>query len=152
MIVSEIMTTDVSVTPPAANLDTAIHLMMERECGFLPVVDTRSRLVGVVTDRDICFAIASHRRTPAHILVEEAMKHPVVTCSSDDLVSSALKTMRQHRIRRLPVLNKLGHMQGVLSMDDVVASRDRNGAPASEEILSALHATYPRRSLQLAPE
>lgn len=145
MTVKEIMTKDVGACAPAADLAVAAKLMSERDCGFLPVVDTHGQVVGVVTDRDICKTAAGTARALAHIAVSEAMSHPVIACFPDENVKAVLATMAKHRVRRLPVLDKNGHLQGVLSMDDVVLAPERRGAPTTDEVVSALKAICAHR-------
>ena len=145
MTVKEIMTKDVGACAPAADLSAAAKLMSERDCGFLPVVDTHGQVVGVVTDRDICKVAATTPRPLAHIAVSEAMSHPVIACFADENVKAVIATMGKHQVRRLPVLDKNGHLQGVLSMDDVVLAPHRRGAPTSDEVVSAIKAICARR-------
>ena len=59
-----------------------------------------------------------------------------------------LATMAKHRVRRLPVLNKSGHLQGVLSIDDIVQAPQRRGAPTPEDIVAALKTMYAHRSVE----
>ncbi len=138
MTVKEIMTKDIGACAPATDLAAAAKLMWERACGFLPVVDTHGQVVGVVTDRDICKAGAGTHRPLAHIAVTEAMSHPIVACFADENVKTVLVTMGKHRVRRLPVLDKTGHLQGVLSIDDVVRAPRRRGAPTNDDVVDAL--------------
>ena len=56
MHVSELMSHPVVMCPADATLDQAARLMWEFDCGTIPVQDTDGRLVGIVTDRDICMA------------------------------------------------------------------------------------------------
>lgn len=138
MVVSEIMRTDVATCRPRMNVEQAIQTMLERDCGFLPVLGTLGTVVGVITDRDICASLASRRRTPAHVLVEEAMRRPVYKCEASDTVLTALGTMSKHRIRRLPVVDAKGTLQGVLSMDDLIVATTKPGSATSEDIVETL--------------
>lgn len=62
--------------------------MRERDCGFLPVVDTHGIVVGVVTDRDICLAGAIKHRPLIRVSVKETMSHPVVACFADETLQA----------------------------------------------------------------
>jgi CBS domain-containing protein len=123
--------------------------VLEHECGFLPVVGMFGAVMGVITDRDVSAALAARHRTPPHVTVEEAMKYPVYTCHSSDTLLTALGTMSQHRVRRLPAVDDRNVLQGVLSMDDVVLASHTPGAATSEDIVETLRAIYRRRSTEL---
>jgi CBS domain-containing protein len=93
--------------------------MLDHNCGALAVLDSRGELVGLLTDRDICLAVAARRKTPWDLQAIEVMSRPVYTCLGTDSVDDALVVMAQHRVRRLPVMDKHGHVQGMLSLHDV---------------------------------
>jgi CBS domain-containing protein len=140
MTVRDLLIRDAATCAPRVDLEQVVQLMLERDCGFIPVIDPDGSVAGVVTDRDICVALAAHRRTPAHVTAEEAMTHPVFACLVDDDVATALKTMRDRRIRRLPVLNRAGRMQGVISINDIVLATQQKGGPAIEDTMAAMRA------------
>jgi CBS domain-containing protein len=149
MTVKEVMNTAVATCAPESGLASVIDIMREYDCGFLPVVDSHGIVVGVVTDRDVCMAGGSKRRSLARISAKETMSHPVFSCFADETVKTVLVTMAKHRVRRLPVLNKSGHLQGVLSIDDIVHAPPRPGAPTPEDIVAALKAIYAHRTVQV---
>jgi CBS domain-containing protein len=140
MTVKEIMNTAVATCAPETDLAAAIAVMRDRHCGFLPVIDARGAVAGVLTDRDACLAAGDSHRPAQRISVLEAMSAPAFSCLADENVKAALATMGRHRIRRLPVVDKSGRLLGVLSMDDVVHAPQRRGGPTAEDIVSALKA------------
>lgn len=140
MIVREVMKTDVATCMPQSDLGSAIKTMQSRDCGFLPVLDANRNVVGVVTDRDVCLAAGARHRPLDRIAVEQVMSHPVFSCLSDDNLRTVLVTMARRRIRRLPVIDKSGHLEGVLSIDDVAQAPHRRGAPTAEDVVDALKA------------
>ncbi len=151
MVVKEIMKTDVATCTPETDIETAIRLMERHECGFLPVVGTHGNLAGVITDRDICIALATHKhRSATHIAVREAMTRPVFNCFVDENLKIVLGTMATHRIRRLPVRDKIGHLQGVVSIDDIVLAPHRRGAPTPDEIVQAYRSICAKPTLEPA--
>ena len=116
---------DVMMVTPAscnaeANLGTAVEILWNRNCGILPVVDTKGKVIGVVTDRDVCIALGTWNRLPGEITVNQVASAKVLTCKPDDDIREALNTMAQAKVRRLPVVNAEGNLKGILSMDDVV--------------------------------
>jgi len=148
MIVKDIMKKAVATCAPDSDLGSIIDVMRDRDCGFLPVVDSHGIVVGVVTDRDVCLTGGSKHRPLGRVSVEETMSHPVFSCFADENVKVVLATMAKHRVRRLPVLNKSGHLQGILSIDDVVSAPPRRGGPTAEEIVAALKGIYAPRPIE----
>ena len=139
MKVQPLMTTDVGTCRPDTNLAAVAHLMWDKDCGFIPVVDAAGTVIGVVTDRDICNAAATRRMLPEHIAAREAMRSPVYTCQSHDTIAAVLAQMKTARVRRLPVVDKTGALKGVISMNDIVLAAANKGiAPAA--IVSTLAA------------
>lgn len=120
MKVREVMTKDVRACFPDTSLAAAAVLMWENDCGVLPVVVDGGNAVGVITDRDIAIAVGTRGRAPQDLRVDEVIRGPVVACLPDDDVHTALETMRKERLRRLPVLDSGGALQGILSINDVV--------------------------------
>ena len=148
MIVKDVMKTTVATCAPDNHLGSAIKVMRERDCGFLPVVDTHGIVVGVVTDRDVCLAAGDKQRPLTRISVRETMSHPVFSCFADENVKTVLATMAKHRVRRLPVLTKSGNLEGVLSIDDIVLAPQRRGAATAEDIVAALKGIYAHRAVE----
>src|SRR6185312_14857067 len=101
-------------------LSVAAESMRKNGCGFLPVVGEGGNVIGVVTDRDISIALGTRNRRPSELLVKEVMRPRLFTCTADDSIHCALKTMRAEKIRRLPVIDLEGTLMGVLSIDDIV--------------------------------
>lgn len=81
----------------------------------------------MTTDRDICMATAMRDRNPSAISVEEVMNRIVFAAEAEEDIKQALKTMREHKVRRLPVLNLEGELQGIVSMNDIVLKAKGNG-------------------------
>ena len=119
MKVKEIMNSDVKFCDLNASLADAAKMMWENDCGILPVLKDGKEIVGLITDRDICMGAAMRDRNPAGISVEEVITGAVYSLAPDDDVHQALETMQQHKVRRLPVVDADGQLQGMLSMNDV---------------------------------
>jgi CBS domain-containing protein len=116
----DIMTKNVKSCWPDDNLAKSASLMWEHDCGVMPVVTGNGKIVGILTDRDICMAVTMQNRTPAEITVKEIMSTNVKTCSINDNVIDALKIMQNNKVRRLPVVSDDGKLQGILSLNDII--------------------------------
>lgn len=119
MQIKDIMTTNVRTCSPRTNLAEAAALMLDGDCGILPVVD-HGKLAGIVTDRDLFIALATRNKIASQITVGEVARKQVWTCGPDDNVREALAIMKQHRVRRLPVEGFGGTVAGIVSMNDIV--------------------------------
>jgi CBS domain-containing protein len=120
MKVRELMTENPKACTPTSNLAEVARLMWENDCGILPVVAHGGRVVGLITDRDVCMAAAMKHRHLENIAVKEVSSDKVMSCHPDDDVRTALKTMQENKIRRLPVVANDGKLQGIVSMNDIV--------------------------------
>jgi CBS domain-containing protein len=119
MRIRTLMTTPVETCGPASSLGEAAHAMRTSGCGCLPVVDAHERLVGIITDRDVCRVVGT-RRDPWDVPVSEVMARDVVSCRVGDDLDVALVAMKQHGLRRIPVVDASGHVKGLISISDVI--------------------------------
>lgn len=130
MNVQDVMTQDVRTCRPETNLAEAAMQMWKGDCGILPVVTDGGKVVGMISDRDICMAAATKHRDPANIRVKEVTSGKVYGCSPDTEIHEALKIMREKQVRRLPILDaESKKLAGILSMNDV-ALKAQSGARA----------------------
>jgi CBS domain-containing protein len=120
MNVREIMTSEVRTCSPENNLAEAAIIMWERDCGSVPVLDGNGLVVGMITDRDICMAVATRNKRASEIKVGEVIHGQVYSCSPDDKVKSAMQTMSNEQLRRLPVVDANGTLRGIISINDIV--------------------------------
>lgn len=127
MKVREIMTTDARFCELNESLAEAAKTMWDADCGVLPVLKDGQEVVGLITDRDICMAMAMRDANPAAISAEEVLSGVVYAVTPEDEVNKALELMKEHRVRRLPVLGPRGELEGMLSMNDVVLHADGAG-------------------------
>lgn len=134
MKVKEIMTTNTMTCTPANNLADAAGLMWDNDCGILPVVTEGGKVAGLVTDRDICMAAATKGRSLLNIAVEDVISEKVFACKPEDDIHIALNTMRENKVRRLPVVAADGKLEGILSMNDVVLNAEETSAKKAPEL------------------
>jgi CBS domain-containing protein len=138
MTVEQVMSKPPVTCRPSDDLRSVARAMASNHCGFVPVIDAQGNLCGVLTDRDICLAVATLERPADRIPVKDMMTHPVRSCLPDMHVKSALATMAKFRVRRLPVIDKHGRLQAIVSIDDIVQAPRERGAASAEEIVAAL--------------
>lgn len=147
MKVRDVMTPSAVCCKPNTNVGAAVELLWSHNCGMLPVVGTDNKLLGIVTDRDICIAMGTRNRLPGNLTVGEIAITHVFTCKPDDEIHEAIGTMAEKQVRRLPVINEQGMPEGVLSMDDIITHGDLNRWEGScelsaEEIIRSLKRLY----------
>jgi CBS domain-containing protein len=153
MKVQDVMTHDVQTCRPETNLADAAMRMWRGDCGILPVVAADGKIVGVITDRDICMAAATKHRDPANIRVKEVISGKVFGCSPDTDIREALKIMHQKQVRRLPIISaEDGRLAGILSMNDVAlkAKADRKAELSAEDVENTLRAICTHRPVAQA--
>ena len=151
MRVHDIMTREVVSCRMDTDVGTAARTMFQGRFGTLPVVDTRGKVTGIITDRDIAMAVATRQRNAEHITVEEAMSSHVLGCLAADQVSAALRLMGEAGVRRLPVMDATGHLAGILSIDDILMRAvDRENGVDSSAFVKALRGICSRPSVEPA--
>jgi CBS domain-containing protein len=122
MKVDEVMTSDAVSCRAGDTLARAAELMWDRDCGCVPVVDHEDRVIGIVTDRDVCMAALHRGRALHEVLVSDAMASVPVTVGPEETIVVAQDVMRRVRVRRLPVTDVTGKLVGVLSLHDLARS------------------------------
>jgi len=120
MLIKDVMTTKPVCCDPADTLDTVAKLMLEHDCGEIPVCDG-AKILGVITDRDITLRVVAAGRTPSAVTVRDVMTNNVVTIRDTDKVGRALELMEEKLVRRLPVVNDDDKLVGIVSEADLVA-------------------------------
>ncbi len=150
MLVQHVMTQTVHRCTAEQPASDAAHLMWKFEVGSLPVVDGEGQPIGMITDRDVCLAAYQFGRPLKEISVASAMSKGVFTCKLDDSVTEAERTMRDWQILRLPVIDVMGKLVGILSLSDIVRHRagsllERGREWVNGDILDTLQAIGRRR-------
>lgn len=116
MKIEDLMTSVVRVCGPTDSLAVAAQAMWDGDCGCLPVIDGERRVIGMITDRDICMS-AHLRGVPLHALaVAEAMAKVVYGCKASDKLATATEMLAEHQLRRLPVVDDAGKLIGLITL------------------------------------
>jgi CBS-domain-containing membrane protein len=141
LTVSRVMMRDVRSCRPENTLAAVAIVMCEADCHFLPVVDEAGHLIGVVTNGDICLLGSTSHRRLNDMLVRDAMSGAPATCRAGDNVLDALRIVRERRIRHVPVVGAEGHLEGVLSLIDLVlCAEEVSSSLLRREVAAALRA------------
>jgi CBS domain-containing protein len=136
MRVDQIMARPAQCCRPDDTLARAAQLMWDQDCGCLPVAGGNGvdRVVGIITDRDICMSALFQGKPLGQLRVSDAMSKQVEVCRPADSLASAEETMREARIRRLPVVESDGALVGMISLADLAQEAARERTAAKHEI------------------
>ncbi|HEY7547502.1 MAG TPA: CBS domain-containing protein [Blastocatellia bacterium] len=148
MKVNDLMITEVKRCGPGTNLAEAVATMWAADCGVLPVVDWDQRVIGVVTDRDISIALGTRNKLASEIAVGEVISGNVFACLPDDDIHDALRIIQTQRVRRLPVIDREGKLQGILCLDDIALHAEKGDGRAAlsyEDVINTMKAICDRR-------
>lgn len=124
----DVMTGDAQCVQEDQTLADAARMMRDLGVGSLPICGNDNRLKGMVTDRDIVVRCVADGGDPRSVTAADLAQGKPVTVGADDDISVALRTMSQHQVRRLPVID--GHdLVGVISQADIARNlpEDRIG-------------------------
>lgn len=148
MKVSKIMTKTVGFCQTQDDLAKAVKIMLDKDCGIVPVVNERSEVIGMVSDRDIAVSLFLQNKTASESLIGEIISKKVIACSIKDNVDEVLRKMRRKQVKRLPVVNKKGKLAGIISITDILlaAGKDKD---LKKKILKTLEAIGKPRPIVL---
>jgi CBS domain-containing protein len=126
MLVKEIMTSDPECCTAQTSLQETARMMVDCDCGCIPVVDSKEsrKPVGVITDRDICCRVVAEGRDPAGLTAGDAMTASAVTVTPETSVEDCCKLMEDSQIRRIVVVDSSGACCGIVAQADVAKSLD----------------------------
>jgi CBS domain-containing protein len=136
MRVKNVMTKDPSCCLPSDATPKAAGIMRAENVGVVPVIENEQSLkvVGVVTDRDLCMKVVAEARDPNAVTVEACMTPRVVTCSPTDAVKQVMELMKENQIRRVPVVDEQGRLLGIVAMADLVGRGDLKAADTHDTL------------------
>jgi CBS domain-containing protein len=120
MTAHEVMTHAVIAAPPEAPLRAVCALMREHDIGAVPIVDIHSRVMGLVTDRDIVVRAVAAKRDIDGVSAGDIMSVGIECANLDTPVETVEEKMVRYRVRRIPVLDDQGHLVGIVSRDDLL--------------------------------
>jgi CBS domain-containing protein len=136
MKINEMMSKDPAYCIPTDIVQKAAGIMKAKNTGIVPIVESERslKLVGVVTDRDLCLEIIAEGRDPRGMQVKDCMTDKVIACSPEDDVEKALELMRENLVRRILVVDRDNKIQGMVSMADLVRRGELESSKTQETL------------------
>jgi len=130
MKVKEIMSKDPACCTRESSLQDVAILMLEHDCGEIPVVDNMQskRPVGVVTDRDITIRTVALGKNPLELRARDCMSSPAVTVTPETTVDDCCTLMEENQLRRVPVVDESGCCCGIVSQADIARNASKKEA------------------------
>jgi CBS domain-containing protein len=113
------MTPDPACCTPRTTLDDVAKMMVQNDCGEIPVIDSADQPIGVVTDRDIVCRVVAEGMNPGAHTAESCMTQPVITVNANATLDQVVETMERHQIRRVLVVDDEGCCAGIIAQADV---------------------------------
>ncbi|WP_328430100.1 CBS domain-containing protein [Streptomyces sp. NBC_00443] len=125
--VRDVMTTDLLTVEPQASVQAVAQLMRDENIGAVLVTEGE-RLRGLVSDRDLVVRAVAEGGDPGRTTVAQACSEDLVTVGPDDDLILAVQVMREHSVRRVPVVDPESHPVGIVAIADLAIERDPGSA------------------------
>ncbi len=122
----DVMTVNPALCKPETSLDQVAKLMVQHDCGEIPVIDSAQQVVGVVTDRDIVVRVVAKGVDAKTATVADCLSSPCVTVREDSSLADCCSIMESNQIRRVPVVDEQGCICGIVSLADVAQSGNQH--------------------------
>jgi CBS domain-containing protein len=134
MTCAELMTPSPTCCQPGHTVVEVAEIMKREDVGLVPVVDeATTKLIGVLTDRDIVMKVVADGRDPRSTAVSEVMTTDPCSCHEQDSVETVMQQMAAHQVRRIPIVDANGAIVGIVSQADV-ATRLANPRDTGEVV------------------
>lgn len=137
-VVREFMTTDARCITENQSLVDAARMMMDLDCGSLPICGDDGRLKGMITDRDIVLKCVAEGRNPADMMARDLATGKPYWIDADANVDEAIDMMERHQVRRLPVISD-HRMVGIISQGDIARNYSEQRVGELVEHISERH-------------
>jgi len=119
MRVGDIMSKNVACCSPETSLPEVARMMVDNDCGEIPVVTVSRAPIGVVTDRDITCRTVAEGKNPLLMEAGDCMTTPCVTVTPETSLEECCQTLESNQIRRVPVVDETGACCGMVSQADI---------------------------------
>lgn len=134
MKVEQLMKQQVRTCHAQDTLSTAAQIMWDHDCGCVPVVNGDGRVIGIITDRDICMAAYTQGGALRALQVQDAMSKTVSVCKAQDTLADAERMMRANQVHRLPVVDAANRLVGILSLNDLAREAGHESSAKKHEV------------------
>ena len=142
MKVKDVMKTNVGFCSTEDSLMKAAEVMRHRDCGVVPIIDEDKKVVGMLTDRDLCLAVVARNRKASDVKTEELLSGKAIVCAADDKIEDALRKMRKYQVKRLAVIGAGGELVGILSVTDVLQLAAGKDKKLKKKVYATLRAIF----------
>lgn len=132
MKVKDVMSKDVACCGNDTLLQDVAAMMVDYDCGEIPVSDKQGVVLGVITDRDITIRSVARGLNPLGMIASDCMTVPAVTVSENLSVKECCDTLERNQIRRVPVVDASGCCVGIVSLADI--ARHASGRATAEVV------------------
>ena len=148
MDVRKLMSKNPACCTPATSLREVARMMVDCDCGEIPVVDSQEsmRPIGVITDRDITCRTVAEGKNPLEMTAGDCMTAPCVTIHESASIVDCAHVLKENRIRRVPVVDDEGRCCGIVSQADIARRMDELAAEVVKQV------SQPRRRGQSPPK
>lgn len=136
--VREFMTTDARCIGENESLTDAARMMMDLDCGALPICGDDGKLKGMITDRDIVLKCVAAGRDPGQMMARELATGKPYCIDADANVDAAIDMMEEHQVRRLPVISD-HKLVGIISQGDIARNYSEQRVGELVEHISERH-------------
>ncbi|HEY0426364.1 MAG TPA: CBS domain-containing protein [Pyrinomonadaceae bacterium] len=140
MFVKDIMTENPACCTPDTNLQEVAKMMLDNDCGAIPVVENNNHKIpiGVVTDRDITIRTIAKGDNPLNMTAKSVMTKNVFTVTADTPVEECVDLMEENQVRRVPVVDENGNCIGMVAQADIaIKASDGDAEDMVEEVSKA---------------
>lgn len=137
MKVQDVMINNVRFCNPDMNLAGVAEILWKAGCGTLPVVEN-GRVIGMITDRDIAIALGTRNVKASEAIVRDVSLPKLFYTTSEEDIHIALHTMGAQKVRRLPVVDSKGGLEGILCLDDIVLFAEEKGSLTYIDVIDTM--------------
>jgi len=152
MKIEDVMTRRVVAARADTDLAHVARLMWDNDCGAVPVVDAEDKVVGILTDRDVCMGAHFGGKALRELRAAGCMAGEIATCRASESATAVAKRMGEKKVRRVPVTDEAGHLVGLVSVGDLLNAAARASTKERKDIHGALVAALSVICARPAPE